>query len=183
MLQLKKFYVFLILSCLIFACSSTKQIKRPPSFKFAGTGLSKGISKQGVTAIPLEPTSTFSTEDAEVIAHVKLENLCGRHKLRWDWYDPEGNLYFSSGNLPIKTSSDMYLPEATAWHKLSIQGDKAENFPGQWKVRVYYDDTLMGSTPFMLQAITDIAQLPEGLAQKPYPKDWGLIIGIEDYAH
>jgi hypothetical protein len=137
----------------------------------------------GTTAIPVEPTSTFSTEDSEVIAHLKMENICGRHKLRWDWYDPEDNLYTSSGNLPIKTSRDMYLPEASAWHRLSIQGDKAEDYPGQWEVRVFFDDTLMGSTPFILKAIEDIAKIPEGLAQKPYPKDWGLIIGIEDYAH
>lgn len=95
MIQLKKLHVFLILSYLIIACTSIKQVKRTPPFNFAGTVLSKGINKKGNTGIPEKPTSTFTSEDVEVIAHVKVENLSGRHKLLWDWYDPEGNLYCS----------------------------------------------------------------------------------------
>lgn len=167
----------------IFSCSSVKQVRKPPPFKFAGTTLSKDVDAIGTSVVPIHPATTFSTEDTMAVAHVKLENLSGTHKLRWDWYDPEGNLYTSSGDFPIKASTGMYSKEATAWHPLSIKGEKAEDYPGQWEVKIFLDGRFQGSTPFNMKTIADIVKLPDGLSQTVYPNDWGLIIGIEDYAH
>jgi hypothetical protein len=181
--QLRTSLVLLILPLFIIACSSTRQVQKKPPSKFAGITLSKGLDDKGTTGIPIEPTTTFNTQDSEAIAHLKFENLAGKHKLRWDWYDPNGDLYYSTGNFPLKTSRGNYLREATAWHRLSIEGDKAADYPGEWEVRVYFDGELLESKRFLVKAITDVAQLPEDVSHKPYPKDWGLIIGIEDYAH
>ncbi len=176
-------FIFLIVPLVIFACASTKQVEKKPPFKFVGTTLSKGIDDTGTTGIPSEPTTTFSTQDSEVIALLKFKNLSGKHTLRWEWYDPASNLYYSTGKFPLKMSRGKYLREATAWHRLSIQGDPAAGYPGDWEVRIFLDDELKQRKPFVLKALTDVAKLPPDLAHKPYPKDWGLIIGIEDYAY
>ena len=152
----KASFILLILPLFIFACSSTKQVQKKPPSKFTGVTLSKGVDDTGTIGIPLEPTTTFSTQDDEVIAHLKFENISGKHKLRWDWYDPNGNLYYSTGNFPVMTSRGKYVREATAWHRLSIQGDKAANYPGEWEVKVYFDDELLESKRFVMKAITDV---------------------------
>ncbi len=90
-------FIFLFLLLFIFACTSTKEIKQPPQFTFEDPILSKGIDDKGTKGIPLNPSTTFSTQDPEVIASLRLKNLSGRHTLRWDWYDPNGNLYHSTG--------------------------------------------------------------------------------------
>jgi hypothetical protein len=172
-----------MISLLIFACATSKQKRKMPPFKFGGTTLSKEINKSGDLGIPIAPTSEFNTEDDKVIALIRFENLAGDHNLRWEWYDPSGNIYYSTDNFPFKTSRDKYLPVTTAWHRLSINGDPAANNPGQWEVKVFLDNELMDTKPFLVKVFKDAIKLPADLAQRPYPKDWGLIIGIEDYAH
>ena len=179
----KASFIFLIVSLFIFACASTKQVEKKPPFKFEGTTLSKGIDATGTTGIATEPTTTFNTQDPEVFALLNFENLSGKHTLRWEWYDPAGNLYYSTGDFPLEISRGKYLREATAWHRLSIQGDPAAGYPGDWEVTIFLDDELKQRKLFVLKALPDPTKLPDGLLQKPYPKDWGLIIGIEDYAH
>jgi hypothetical protein len=181
--RLKASFIFLIVSLFIFACASTKQVEKKPPFKFVGTTLSKGIDATGTTGIASEPTTTFNTQDPEVFALLNFENLSGKHTLRWEWYDPAGNLYYSTGDFPLEISRGKYLTEATAWHRLCIQGDPAAGYPGDWEVRIFLDDELKQRKLFVLKALPDPTKLPDGLLQKPYPKDWGLIIGIEDYAH
>lgn len=179
--ELKGRIIVLILPLFFFACTSTRHVEKLSPPKFAGIILTKRVEIKGTIGIPLEPTTTFDTQDREVIAHLKFENLTGKHRLKWDWYDPSGNLYYSTGNFPFKTSRGKYVREVTAWHRLSIQGDKAAEYPGQWEVKIFIDDERLVSRLFVLKGPTDVAMLPEN-SQKPYPKDWGLIIGIEDYA-
>jgi len=73
------------------------------------------------------------------------------------------------------------MREATAWHRLSIQGDRAAAQPGNWEVRIFLDNERVDGKSFILQGLPDVR--PPDIAQRPYPKDWGLIIGIEDYAY
>jgi hypothetical protein len=181
--KIKSIFIFLIAPLFLFACASTTEVEKKPPFEFEGTTLSKGIDDQGTVGIPSEPTTTFNTRDDEAIALLKMKNLSGKHAVRWEWYDPSGKLYTSTGNFPIETSLGKYRREATIYHRISIQGDQAANYPGQWEVRVFFDDELMESKPFTIKTFIDRIKLPEDVSQKPYPKDWGLIIGIEDYAH
>ena len=179
--ELKARIIVLILPFFLFACASTKHVEKLLPPKFAGITLTKRVDIKSDICIPVEPTTTFNTQDREVIAHLKFENLSGKHRLKWEWYDPSGNLYYSTGDFPFKTSSGKYVREVTAWHRLSIQGDKAAEYAGQWEVKIFIDDELLESRLFVLKGPIDVAILPETW-QKPYPKDWGLVIGIEDYA-
>ncbi len=51
------------------------------------------IDVEQYSAIPLNITTTFSTQDIKVISYITFKNLTSRKKLRWEWYSPNGNLY------------------------------------------------------------------------------------------
>jgi hypothetical protein len=53
--------LFLILSLLLFACTSTKVVKKSPEFRITETTLAKGIDEQGTRPIPRNPT-TFTSQ-------------------------------------------------------------------------------------------------------------------------
>ena len=56
-------FIFLFLLLFIFACTSTKEIKKPPQFTFEDPILSKGMYHKGTSGIPVDRTTTFSTAD------------------------------------------------------------------------------------------------------------------------
>ena len=154
MSKLKAASIFLFLPLLVFACSSTGVVRKPPVFRVAEITLGKGIDDTGSHDILLNPTTNFSTMDPEIISHVKFENLSGKHEFKWEWYDANGNLYYSTQNYPLETSRGKYIEEGTAWHKISVRGEKAQNYPGDWKVKFYLDDALIASKPFELKQIS-----------------------------
>ncbi len=174
--------IFLVLPLFVLACATTQTVEKPPPFKFVGTTLAKDVEPAGNAAIPVELTEEFSTLDTKVIAHVKLRNLSGKHTMRWDWYDPSGELYYSTGDFPLEASPGKFSKEATVWHKLSISGDKAADQPGEWEVRVYLDDKFTETKHFVLKEEA-MGLAVVGGEVKPYPEDWALVIGIEDYSH
>jgi uncharacterized caspase-like protein len=186
--KIKEALIFLILPLFVFACSSTKEIKRPRQFGFEEPILSKAIHYRGSKGIPLNPTATFSTEDPTVIASLKLRNISERHTLRWDWYDPNGNLYSSTGNYPIKASKGKYLRETTAWHKLSIRGERAARNLGEWKVNVYLDREFIASKSFEIKPEPSLIARIKPIEEKPkmvkFPKKgnyYAVVIGIGKY--
>src|SRR3989337_3277544 len=118
MSKLKLFIIFTLILPILFACATPrKDIATLPSFKFAEATLTKRLYIKDTTAVPIEPTLTFTTEDSEAISYVKLKNLTGEHKLRWDWIGPQGEIYSSSGDYLLKTSKRRYRQEVVAWHK------------------------------------------------------------------
>jgi len=136
---------------LIFACSTNKKVKKTPEFRVVKTTLTKGINETGDQDILLSPTDTFTTKDNAVIAHVEFANISGKHKVQWKWYEPDGNLYYMTKAYKVGVSKKQYVDEASAWHKISIQGDKAQKYPGDWKVEIYYDGDLISSLDFKIQ--------------------------------
>jgi hypothetical protein len=176
-------WVVISLPILLLACGATQSAPRKPSVKFVSTTFAKGVQEEGEVAVPQDPTDSFASLDNQVVAHLKFANLSGKCRLRWDWYQPDGNLYLSSGDMPLTVAAGQYVREATAWHSLNIKGDKAAALPGQWTVKVYFNDDLVDTRSFQLESAYQRITLPAGIASKPYPKDWGLIIGIENYAN
>jgi hypothetical protein len=125
---------------LIMACSTGSPTIIKPAVTFLGITLSKAVDKQGDMAVPVNSTTTFSSSEKEAIAIVAIKNLHYRISLRWEWYSPDGNLYCSTGNVPVKISKKKYIREFTAWHAMTIKGDKAGTLPGAWTVKVFMDD-------------------------------------------
>jgi hypothetical protein len=142
-----------------------------PITKGYGHYLAKGIDVTGPRDILLNPTDIFSIQDAEIISHITFENLSGKHKVKWDWYAPSGDLYYSTGNHPLEASSGTYIEEGSAWHKISVSGEKAQEYPGDWKVDIYLDNQLLASRAFELKPV---------LAKR---KSYAVIVGISQYRY
>lgn len=166
---------------LLFSCASQNRVEKRLPPKFQGMVLAKEIDDSGMVGVPQKQTSEFNTEDQQVVAFVTFEDISGTHNLRWEWIAPNGKVYLTTNKYPLKANKGKYLPKVTAWHQISLKDEPAVDIPGQWSVNLFVDDELIDSKPFHVKVYTDPLMLPEGVASKPYPKDWGLIIGIEDY--
>ena len=170
----KALIIFLILPFFVFACSSTKVVRKLPRLRVVKTTLAKGIDDTGTAGVPLNPATTFSTRDAEVISHIKYENLSGKHRLRWEWFDPDGNLYCATKNHPIQTSKNKYVKEGSSCHRISIRGAKAQDYPGEWTVKIYLDDVITASDSFEIKE-------PRIARETPPLKPPGMIIPDIDF--
>jgi hypothetical protein len=168
----------LIFLLFLFSCASTQEIKRPPAFRFVDISLSKAVEDQTSIAVPKNPTTIFSPKDPEVVAFLKLENLWGVHTLKWNWIDPDGNLYYSTGDYTIKSADGKYLKEVTTWHKLSIRGQQAGKLIGDWTLNIFLDKEVVAVRNFTIDMEVDE---PPEITHRPNPKYWGLVISIENY--
>lgn len=180
---IKIFFVLLCSSFLIVSCGSSKAIQKKPPVKFHGLILSKDIEKKSSTALPIDQTSDFSSEDPKVVASMNFENLSGENRIRWDWYDPNERLYLSTEDYTIKTAKGKFFKNTSAWHSINLKGDDAATLPGKWKVVVYINNNLAESKTFTIAPEEKVASLDSDVLMKPFPQDWGLIIGIQNYAH
>jgi hypothetical protein len=61
-----------------------KDVKRPPKLGFDDPVLSKGIDYSGSKGIPKDPATSFTIQDREVVASVRLTDITGKHRLRWE---------------------------------------------------------------------------------------------------
>jgi hypothetical protein len=113
--------------------------------------LAKGVNDQTVPAAPINSSITFSPKDEEIVAFLKIQNLWGKHTLKWDWYSPDSSLYYSTGNHSIQSADGKFFKELAAWHRISIRGEKAAKFMGVWVVNVFLDNELVASRKFRLE--------------------------------
>ncbi len=137
--------VSLMVVCQVLSCATSRKpaTKRRPGFVY-GVALAKAVLEEDGIGIPQYLTDTFTTKDKQAVAIVRMNNLIGQNKLRWDWHAPNGELYMSSNDFPLAAvSADKYLPSMTAWHALTISGDMAESLIGQWNVYIYLNDELI----------------------------------------
>ncbi len=141
---------FSVLPLALLSCASTQEIRRPPTFRLVDVSLSKAVEDRASIPVPQNPTNVFSPGDPEVIAFLKLKNLSGVHTLKWDWFDPQGNLYYSTGDFTIKSAEGKYVREVTTWHKLSIRGEKAGKLTGNWTLNVYLDKEMVAVRTFRI---------------------------------
>lgn len=95
--------------------------------------------------------------------------------MRWDWYDPMGNLYDTTGEYTI--NSDGRLRDFnTSWHKIAIKGDEAANLPGKWQVKVYLDNKQITTRQFEIKGVS-VAK--EDKLPSLRPDTYAIIIGID----
>jgi hypothetical protein len=137
--------------CLLpLSCASTQTVKRPPAFRLADVTLSKAVGDESPIPSPKNPATIFSRQDSEIVAFVKLINLWGVHILKWDWFDPKGKLYYSTGDYKIKCGEGKYLKEVSTWHELSIRGEPQERVIGHWTLNVYLDKEIVAVRTFTI---------------------------------
>lgn len=165
----------------LLSCATQKSVEKRPPPKFKGVVLAKAIDSAGTIAKPKLAASEFDPEDQHVFSLATFENMTGTHQLRWEWIDPQGKMYIATRNYPLEVKQGKYLPKVTAWHQISLKDEAAADMPGEWSVKLFVDDEMIDSKPFLVKDFKDPLTLPEGATSRPYPKDWGLIIGIENY--
>lgn len=138
----------IVVAIWLVACSAGASAITKPAVTFLGITLSKAVGKRGDVAVPVQPATTFSVNDKQAIALLAIKNLHYQIRLRWEWYGPDGELYYSTGNVPVKISKKKYIREFTAWHAMTIKGDKAGTMPGAWFVKVFMDDEYLDMKKF-----------------------------------
>jgi len=123
-------------------------MKESHDFKIVKSSVSKDVSISKTISVPVEPTTNFLTTDKKVVNHLQLKNVSGKHRLRWEWYMPNGRLYYSSKEVTVNPSSGKYVKNTSHWHRMFIKGERASNYPGNWMVKAYYDDEVISSKKF-----------------------------------
>jgi hypothetical protein len=176
-------FILTIVTHGIISCSApNKGIQSSsPGFEFVEATLSRDIEKKGQESIPLGQTTAFYTNDTEVIFRIKIANVSGTHQIRWDWHQADGSLYHSTGNQPIRIASGKYRKEMSLWHRISLYGEAAVKHPGRWRVNVSMNNDILASQSFEIKPEINIDKLPN-TAHDPNSENWGVIIGIENYA-
>ena len=134
-------------------CATTSQTVQLPVFRTEKSVLVKEMREQGDQIAPGDITDLFSSDDKEIISYVVLKDVSGGvHNLRWEWYDPQGKLYDASQDYPLIVSQGKYIERVSAWHKISVKGDKAQSLLGKWTVNIYFDKKCIAYNTFALGA-------------------------------
>ena len=143
--------VIIIFIFFISACASTNKSAKKPEFKYIKTTLAKNIDNSGPQEVLIKPATSFSSEDEKIIAHMQFANLSGRHHVRWKWNTPAGRIYCTTKEYPLFASKGKYVKKASAWHMISINGEKAQKYPGRWSVDMYLDGIRVESKNFQIR--------------------------------
>lgn len=176
------FLLIILLNSFVACSTSHKAVKTHGSgFEFKEATLSRAVEKKGKDSIAIGQSSVFYTNDTEVVSRIKVTNISGKHKIRWDWHKPDGSLYMTTGSQTIKIPSGKFRKEMSLWHKITLYGEAAVDHPGRWLANIYIDNSVVSSQHFEIKPEINIDKLPK-VAQTPNPDNWGLIIGIENYA-
>lgn len=151
------------------------------SAKLDGFALARDIEKAQGTVSPKGETSSFTSHDRQAVMWVKLGELSGSQTLRWEWYDPEGNLYLASDDFEINKSGD-YRHYAISWHKIALKGEKAGNMQGRWLAKILLNGNVIATKDFEVVKTPSITDIQPGLkASAPDPSKWALVVGVERY--
>jgi len=169
--------LFIIAIC---GCAGAPELKETRDIRLNKASLARDVTSRQTDSIPLEEASVFSPEDPQALMWVKLDDVAGRHTLRWEWYAPDGKLYLSTDDYKINKDGK-YRPYNTSWHKMAIKGERAASLQGKWQVKVFLDERPIARSEFEIKKSFSLKDI--GLANKVKPDrhKWAVVIGIERY--
>lgn len=174
----------ILVSCLsaiaIAGCAGAPEIKDTREISLNKALLAKDVTNRQTDSIPEEETTVFSPEDPQALMWLKLDEVAGRHTLRWEWYDPYGKLYLTTGDYKVNTDGK-YRPYNTSWHKMAIKGEKAANLPGKWRVKVFLDERPVVSREFEIKNSFNLKGIGQAKKVKSDRHKWAVVIGVERY--
>lgn len=96
--------------------------------------------------VPAGVTSQFSASDEKVVLFIEFYKLSGKHQLEINWYTPDGKLY-ASYTQAVEPLGARYR----TWSYRGIRGYRAGNFKGNWKVKIYLDETFAKEATFSIK--------------------------------
>jgi hypothetical protein len=156
--SLKNYSLFYFLSfiCFIFPYSGCASTSKSPSqnskAELINVYLAKDVKKDQYDVIPVDETTIFTSEDLYAVMLVKIGGISGNHTLKWEWYDPKGNLYKSTDEYLI--NRDGMYRRHSSWHKIGIKEEMAGKLPGKWIAKVYLDNISLTTKEFEIKDIS-----------------------------
>ncbi len=138
-----KLWLFVFIFLIIFSGVSMAQEAAKDSEYLQKIVLCKDILEKN----PLRQTNFFFPHDEKVVTWLRFsydspENFV----LRWEWITPQGKLY-RQGEVEMEAGS--YTNYRT-WYWIKIKGNYASQLPGEWKVKVYINDTFLAERNFFM---------------------------------
>ncbi|HZK40772.1 MAG TPA: hypothetical protein VFC91_04305 [Atribacterota bacterium] len=138
-----KLWLFVLIFLIIFSGVSMAQEAAKDSEYLQKIVLCKDILEKN----PLRQTNFFFPQDEKVVTWFRFsydspENFV----LKWEWITPQGKLYHR-GELEIEAGS---YSNYRTWHWIKIKGNYASQLPGEWKVKVYINDTFLAERNFFI---------------------------------
>jgi len=138
-----KLWLFVLIFLIIFSGVSMAQEAAKDSEYLQKIALCKDILEKS----PLRQTNSFFPQDEKVVTWFRFsydspENFV----LRWEWITPQGKLYHR-GELEIEAGS---YSNYRTWYWIKIKGNYASQLPGEWKVKVYINDTFLAERNFFI---------------------------------
>jgi hypothetical protein len=150
-MQLSRQLCFALAFVLIWSCSNSQKAVKKPLLLSHGLTLAKTVAIQNGIGEPKDAAEIFFSSDKEVLAFLRFDNLAEKHRIRWDWYAPDGSLYLSSSDFTVAPGTGKFYRTVTIWHALTIQGDKAASLPGQWRVDIIINEDLLDRRIFTVK--------------------------------
>jgi hypothetical protein len=126
-------------------CTPTRvSVKKPEKFK---TVVCSSVEKKEGTTYPKNLTNNFIKGNGKkVYAFTDWYDLGPRTKntVRWEWYDPKGEISGSSAREIMPKSSHW-----KTWGYLKLD-DKYNRSPGLWTVKVFFNDHYICAEEFTI---------------------------------
>jgi hypothetical protein len=127
------------------------------------------------TYLPVNETTVFNTNDEIVWVWSHFGEAAGKHRVKWDFYQPNGSLYLSDDYDWDEVYCDHYV-----WNGIYVRGYQAANLPGQWRVDISLDGKKVKSLNFTINRATNTGEsdLPASTGVKgiaggsPAAPDW-----------
>jgi len=173
----------LTLFTFFYGCASAppEPSAQEPKMEVIATSIAKDVIRKEDFTVPVFETNSFSPEDSQAVMWIKLKDVSGIHTLTWEWYDPKGNLYFTTGSYPINRDSRLRR-YSTSWHKITIKGEKASTLTGKWMAKVLLDRVPIATKEFEIKGLIALQPKPPPAEEKlpPLRDDaYAVIIGID----
>ncbi len=96
--------------------------------------IAKGINDSSLDYV--DPTNVFVTTDDRVYVWSKFENVAQSINIKWEFYQPNGDLYDSFLRTTEDPGQDEWFGWQKAWGWLDVAGSDAETLTGSWQVKV-----------------------------------------------
>lgn len=96
---------------------------------------------------PEYETTSFTVWDEKVTCWIKINYFSSSEfVITWEWEDPSGNIYHT-GSLDMEAGN---YQNYRTWYEIGIRDRYAANLPGEWKIRIYFDDVVVAIKSFTI---------------------------------
>lgn len=136
-------WLFALIFLMIFSGVSMAQEAAKDSEYLQKIALCKDILDKN----PLQGVNFFFPQDEKVVTWLRFSyDSAEKFLLKWEWITPQGKLYHRG---EVEMEADSYTNYRT-WYWIKIKGNYASQLPGEWKVKVYINDTFLAERNFFI---------------------------------